>query len=80
MAKTLVIDRHKLLGKLHDEYKRVEAAFNLHVRKRNCRLDSSGCTDRAKYQERLATLDWLIVQLGGRPNHENGGRGTTIED
>ena len=68
------------MRKLHEEYKRTSAAFDKHIKKNNCTLDMSGCTDRAKYQERLATLDWAVLLLGGRPNGAMGDGETTIGD
>lgn len=40
--------------------------FSKHIKKFNCRLDSSGCLDRAQFQERLRTLDEVLVICGGR--------------
>lgn len=69
-----------LRKKLHAEIKRTDAAFDKHIKKNNCRIDGSGCTDRAKYQERLATLQYILVLTGGRDNGRFADAVTTIEE
>jgi hypothetical protein len=69
-----------LRQKLHAEIKRTDAAFARHIKKNNCRIDGSGCTDRAKYQERLATLNYVLILAGGRANGVFAQDSTTIEE
>jgi hypothetical protein len=52
--------------KVRKEIRATDAAFDQHIKKNGCNID--GCTDRAHYQERLATLRAVIVLLGGRVN------------
>jgi hypothetical protein len=67
-------------SKLRAEYRRVEDAFDKHIKKNNCYTDSGGCEIRYRYQERLATLRFALSVAGAREKEEGGWSFTTIED
>ncbi len=56
----------RLRRKIRDDIKATNKAWDKHNKKYNCKTDSGGCTDRAKYQERIATLQWVLLVMGGR--------------
>lgn len=78
LPKTPERERARLRRQIRLEVKRTDTAFGEHIRKSNgsCDTDSGGCTVRAKYQERLATLQFVNMLLGGRSIDDE----TTIEE
>ncbi len=55
-----------LRAKLHEELRRTQVAWDRHNKIWNCVTDSGGCRDRAMFQERVATLNYVIRLTGGR--------------
>lgn len=43
-----------------------EAQFDEHIKRFNCRLDSSGCTERVEFQSRLRALREILADIGGK--------------
>ena len=46
------------------ELVRTDAAFNRHIKKNGCTSDA--CPTRARYQERVKTLQYVLDTLGAR--------------
>lgn len=50
----------KFRHKLRSELAVTNKAFEAHIKEFNCKIDWSGCTDRAKFQERIQVLEELL--------------------
>jgi len=55
-----------LRAKLREELRRTHAAWDRHNKAWGCKSDSGGCLERARFQERVATLNYVIRLTGGR--------------
>lgn len=51
---------------LHAELRHTQAEFDKHCRKWGCKTDSSQCLARARFQERIRTLHFILSEAGGR--------------
>lgn len=59
----------KAIALLRAEKRRTLKFFSRHIKVQHCETDSAGCLDRARYQERIASLNWALYQLGGLPKY-----------
>ncbi len=62
----MMVTMRNLRAKLHEELKHTYAAWDRHNKEWNCKTDSGGCLDWARFQERVATLNHVIRLTGGR--------------
>lgn len=51
---------------LRAELKYTHEEFARHVKQNACTTDSGGCLVRARFQERIRTLNFALEQCGGR--------------
>jgi len=51
---------------LHAELRYTQEEFEKHCRQKNCTTDTGGCLARARFQERIRTLNFALEVAGGR--------------